>query len=109
MIKPTDLALYQEQSSIISSVEVTRIKYNLELGGKYYPVYDDLIYLQRDSKLISIIHLVEYQKAETIDEESSTSFRDFSKKVEEEVEQPKEDYNDKLGETLKLLEKVLGE
>ena len=109
MIKPTDLALYQEQSSIISSVEVTRIKYNLELGGKYFPVYDDLIYLQRDSKLISIIHLVEYQKAETIDEESSTSFRDFSKKDEEEVEQPKEDYKDKLAETLKLLEKVLGE
>ena len=109
MIKPTDLPYYQEQSNIISSVEVTRIKYNLDLGGKYYPVYDDLIYLQRDSKLISIIHLVEYHKAESIDEESSTSFRDYSKETKTEPEEVKEDFKDKLTETLKLLEKVLGE
>ena len=109
MIKPTDLPYYQEQSNIISSVEVTRLKYNLYLGGQYYPVYDDLIYLKRDSKLISIIHLVEYQKAEKIDEESSTSFRDYSKEIEVEKEEPKDDYKDKLAETLKLLEKVLGE
>ena len=109
MIKPTDLPYYQEQSNIISSVEVTRIKYNLDLGGKYYPVYDDSIYLQRDSKLISIIHLVEYHKAESIDEESSTSFRDYSKETKTEPEEVKEDFKDKLTETLKLLEKVLGE
>lgn len=109
MIKPTDLASYQENSSIISSVEVTRLKYNLLLGNQYYPVYDDLMYLNRDSKLISIIHLVEYQKAENIDFDSSTSFRDFSKEDEPTPTESKEDYKDKLTETLKLLEKVLGE
>ena len=109
MIKPTDLANYQENSNIISSVEVTRIKYNLYLGDKYYPVYDDLMYLNRDSNLISIIHLVEYQKAENVDEESSSSFKDYSKQTVEEPVEKKEDFKDKLNETLKLLEKVLGE
>lgn len=108
MIKPQDLQTYQEHSSIISSVEVTRVKYNLYLGNQYYPVYDDLMYLNRDSKLISIIHLVEYQKAESIEEFNEVSFTDFSKKVEE-APSPKEDFKDKLTETLKLLEKVLGE
>ena len=109
MIKPTDLQNYQEHSSIISSVEVTRVKYNLYLGDRYYPVYDDLMYLNRDSKLISIIHLVEYQKAEQIDDFNEVSFTDFSKPKEEVKEEPKEDFKDKLNETLKLLEKVLGE
>lgn len=109
MIKPTDLQNYQEHSSVISSVEVTRVKYNLYLGDRYYPVYDDLMYLNRDSKLISIIHLVEYQKAEQIDDFNEVSFTDFSKPKEEVKEEPKEDFKDKLNETLKLLEKVLGE
>lgn len=109
MIKPADLQTYQEHSSIISSVEVTRVKYNLYLGDRYYPVYDDLMYLNRDSKLISIIHLVEYQKAEQIDDFNEVSFTDFSKPKEEVKEEPKEDFKDKLNETLKLLEKVLGE
>lgn len=109
MIKPTDLQNYQEHSSIISSVEVTRVKYNLYLGDRYYPVYDDLMYLNRDSKLISIIHLVEYQKAEQIADFNEVSFTDFSKPKEEVKEEPKEDFKDKLNETLKLLEKVLGE
>ena len=109
MIKSTDLPKYQEISNIISSVEVTRIKYNLYLGDKYYPVYDDLMYLNRDSKLISIIHLADYQQVENITEESSQSFRDYSKEVLEEQPEPKEDFKDKLTETLKLLEKVLGE
>ena len=109
MIKPTDLQNYQEHSSVISSVEVTRVKYNLYLGDRYYPVYDDLMYLNRDSKLISIIHLVEYQKAEQIDDFNEVSFTDFSKPKEEVKEEPKEDFKDKLNETIKLLEKVLRE
>lgn len=107
MIHPEDLPRYQEQSTIISSIEVSRLRYRLKLGDTYYPICDDVMYLNRDANLISVIHLEEYNSTNNVPE------NDVIKEAQEIVapERNLEDlnYQDKLVETLKMLEKVLGD
>lgn len=107
MIHPQDLPRYQEQSTIISSIEVSRLRYRLKLGDEYYPICDDVMYLNRDSNLISVIHLEEYNSSIEVPE------NDVIKETQEIIEPNKSfedtNYQDKLLETLKMLEKVLGD
>ncbi len=58
MIHPEDLRSYQEQGSMINSMMATRTKLRLYINKKYYDVYDDSLYLNKDSGLVSIISLV---------------------------------------------------
>lgn len=105
MIHPQDLRRYQDQSSIISSVEVTRMTYRLMLGKQYYNVHEDAMYLNRDSKLISIIHLADYVKQNNYTEEVVEEQEYVASNVP-----PKEvDYKEKLTDTIKVLEKILEE
>ena len=110
MIHPNDIQYYQEQSSVIGSLEVTRMKYRLKLGLGYYYVYEDAMYLNRDGKLISIIHLV---KNDVIKNQDKNETKETEEVVEEtttkEVIKPKIDYKEKLEDTMKMLEKLLGE
>lgn len=107
MIHPQDLPRYQEQSTIISSIEVSRLRYRLKLGDKYYPILDDVMYLNRDANLISVIHLEEYNSSNDVPEV------DIIKETKEKVESTENledvNYQDKILETLKMLEKVLGD
>ena len=105
LIHPSDLQYYQEQSTIISSNEVTRVKYRLKLGMGYYKVYEDSIYLSKEGKLISIIHLVNYQSNNQEQTPNTVETQDTVK----EVVPQKVDYKEKLEDTMKVLEKLLGE
>lgn len=58
MIHPEDLRSYQEQGSMINSMMPNRTKLRLYINKKYYDVYEDSVYLNKDSGLISIISLV---------------------------------------------------
>lgn len=58
MIHPDDLASYQEQGAMINSMMPNRTKLRLYINKKYYDVYDDSLYLNKDSCLVSIISLV---------------------------------------------------
>lgn len=58
MIHPEDLRSYQEQGTMINSMMPNRTKLRLYINKKYYEVYDDSLYLHKDSGLISIISLV---------------------------------------------------
>ncbi|MBQ8292562.1 MAG: hypothetical protein IJX78_01995 [Bacilli bacterium] len=58
MIHPEDLRSYQEQGSMINSMMANRSKLRLYINKKYYDVYDDSLYLNKDSGLVSIISLV---------------------------------------------------
>lgn len=107
MIHPNDIQYYQEQSSVIGSLEVTRIKYRLKLGLGYYYVYEDAMYLNRDGKLISIIHLANYTPKDETKEEESEEIVESTKEVVK--EKPQVDYKEKLEDTMKVLEKLLGE
>ena len=106
MIHPNDIQYYQEQSSVIGSLEVTRIKYRLKLGLGYYYVYEDAMYLNRDGKLISIIHLANYTPKEETKEESEEIVESTKEVVKEKLQV---DYKEKLEDTMKVLEKLLGE
>lgn len=104
LIHPADIQHYQEQGTVISAQEVTRIRYRIRLNKKYYDVVEDAIYLNRDGKLISIIRLADYQdnlevftKMETQEETKPT------------IKESKVDYKEKLEDTFKVLEKLLGE
>ena len=94
MIHPNDIQYYQEQSSVIGSLEVTRIKYRLKLGLGYYYVHEDAMYLNRDGKLISIIHLANYTPKEETKEEESEEIVQSTKEVVK--EKPQVDYKEKL-------------
>lgn len=58
MIHPDDLASYQEAGAMINSMMPNRTKLRLYINKKYYDVYDDSLYLNKDSNLVSIISLV---------------------------------------------------
>ena len=58
MIHNDDLNSYKEQGAMINSLMPTRTKLRLYINKKYYEVYDDSIYLNKDSGLVSIISLV---------------------------------------------------
>ncbi len=58
MIHPDDLSSYQEQGAMINSMMPNRTKLRLYINKKYYDVYDDSLYLNKDSCLVSIISLV---------------------------------------------------
>ena len=58
MIHNEDLNSYKEQGAMINSLMPTRTKLRLYINKKYYEVYDDSIYLNKDSGLVSIISLV---------------------------------------------------
>ena len=108
MIHPQDIRHYQDQSSIISSVEVTRMKYRLKLGNVYQPIIEDAMFLNRDAKLISVIHLSGYTKEEEIvDNEDPFQKKEETKKVE--TSSKPVDYKEKLADTVRILEKILDE
>lgn len=58
MIHPEDLRSYQEQGTMINSMMPSRTKLRLYINKKYYEVYDDSLYLHKDSGLVSLISLV---------------------------------------------------
>lgn len=58
MIHPDDVKGYKEQGSMINSLTVTRSRLRLKFNNEYYVVYDDSIYINKDSGLVSIIKLV---------------------------------------------------
>ncbi len=107
LINPLDLQHYQEQGTVISSSEVTRISFRIKLGNVYHSVFEDSIYLNRNSKLISVIRLANYQ------EEYKQNSQYNKEKLEalENTEPIKKvvDYKEKLEDTVKVLEKLLGE
>lgn len=57
-IHPDDVNGYEEQGSNINSISVTRMRIRMKFNDEYYIVYDDSIYLQKDSGLVSVIRLV---------------------------------------------------
>ncbi len=94
LIHPKDISYYEEQSEIITSIEVTRLKYRLKLGKDYIEVNDDVMYLNKDKNLISIITEKKEAPAET-------------EAVEKEEVKEQVDYKEKLEDTLKVLSKML--
>ncbi len=58
MIHPDDLNTYQEQGETINSMSPNRTKLRLYINKKYYDVYDDSLFLNKDSGLVSVISLV---------------------------------------------------
>ncbi len=58
MIHPDDVKGYEEQGLMINSLTVTRSRLRLKFNNEYYLVYDDSIYINKDSGLVSIIKLV---------------------------------------------------
>lgn len=104
IIHPSDIQRYQEQGTVISAHEVTRIRYRIRLNKAYYDVVEDAIYLNRDGKLISIIRLANYQ--DNLEVFTPTLATDIQEKKPEAV---KVDYKEKLEDTFKILEKLLGE
>lgn len=95
LIHPQDRLYYQEQSEVITSIEVTRLKYRIKIGKDYVKINDDAMYLNKDSGLLSIIS---YDNEEVIIEE---------KPVEKESKNV--DYKVVLNDTLKVLEKLVDE
>ena len=71
----------------------------------YYKPYEDSIYLSKEGKLISIIHLVNYQSNNQEQTPNTVESQDTVK----EVVPQKVDYKEKLEDTMKVLEKLLGE
>ncbi len=59
MIHPDDMNYYREQGETINSVHPTRIKIRMAFGKEYYTVYDDSIYIGKESGLVSIIRLAQ--------------------------------------------------
>jgi len=94
IIHPQDRLYYQEMNEVITSIEVSRLKYRIKVGSEYINVCDDSMYLNKDSNLISIISL------------------DLGEFQEEEIKEEtiKEvDYRKELEDTLKVLEKLVDE
>ena len=97
LVHPDDFRHFEEQTSVISSLDVTTIKYRLKLGAKYYLIEENAMYLNRNANLISIITLA---KTET-----ETSQPEI---VSEAVAPKKEiDYKETLAKTAEMLEKLL--
>lgn len=65
-IYPEDRENYIEQAKTVSSLLVTKIKYRLKINEEYYYVIEDSIYQQKESDLISVIHVL-YKVGETVD------------------------------------------
>lgn len=99
LVHPDDFRHFEEQTSVISSIDVTTIKYRLKLGTKYYLIEEKAMYLNRDANLISLVTL-----AKSDDEASPAA------QVTEEVKPQKEiDYKETLAKTAEILEKLLDE
>lgn len=99
LVHPDDFRHFEEQTSVISSIDVTTIKYRLKLGSKYYLIEEKAMYLNRDANLISLVTL-----AKSDDEASPAA------QVTEEIKPQKEiDYKETLAKTAEILEKLLDE
>lgn len=99
LVHPDDFRHFEEQTSVISSIDVTTIKYRLKLGSKYYLIEENAMYLNRDANLISLVTL-----AKSDDEASPVA------QVTEEIKPQKEiDYKETLAKTAEILEKLLDE
>ena len=59
LIHPDDVSKYLEQAETVNSLAVTKIKYRLSIGGIYYQVEEDSIYIRKDYGLVSIIRIAE--------------------------------------------------
>ena len=97
LIHPKDIMYYEEQSEIITSIEVTRLNYRLKLGKEYVEVNDDVMYLNKDQNLISIITY--YKQSEDTEQ-----VLDSVNKVK-----PNIDYKEKLEDMLRVLTRELDE
>lgn len=58
LMHPDDIDHYVEEASTINSISVTRLKYRLLINDEYYYVLEDSIYINKDSDLVSIIHIL---------------------------------------------------
>lgn len=58
-IHPDDVHTYIEQAETVNSLSITKIKYRLQIGGAYYQIEEDSIYMRKDYGLISIIRIAE--------------------------------------------------
>ncbi len=70
-IHPDDVNSYIEQAETVNSLSVTKIKYRMKIGPKFYQVEEDSIYMRKDYGLISILRISEqqvYQNAKTKNE-----------------------------------------
>lgn len=97
LIHPKDIMYYEEQSEIITSIEVTRLNYRIKLGNEYILINDDVMYLNKNENLISIISYYH----ETKDEQMTNEERKTIK--------PNIDYKEKLEDMLRILAREIDE
>ncbi|MBO4667013.1 MAG: hypothetical protein J5666_02635 [Bacilli bacterium] len=99
LVHPDDFRHFEEQTSVISSIDVTTIKYRLKLGSKYYLIDENAMYLNRDANLISIVTLAK----------TETEAAPVKEIVAEAAPKKEIDYKETLAKTAEMLEKLLDE
>lgn len=102
-IHPDDVNLYLEQAETVNSLSVTKIRYRLQIGGIYYKVEEDTIYLRKDYGLISIIRIAE---------KGVIQHAPRNAKIQNDVAELNKLFNknikEKLNKTMDILNSVLG-
>ncbi len=102
-IHPDDVNSYIEQAETVNSLSITKIKYRLQIGGAYYNVEEDSIYLRKDYGLISIIRIAEKGVTQSVPRNA---------KVQKDVDELDRLYNqnikEKLNKTIDILNSILG-
>lgn len=99
LVHPDDFRHFEEQTSVISSLDVTTIKYRLKLGNKYYLIEENAMYLNRDANLISLVTL-----AKSEEEVAPVITTEVEPTQRQEI-----DYKETLAKTAEMLEKLLDE
>ncbi len=102
-IHPDDVDLYVQQAETVNSLSVTKIKYRLQIGGVYYNVEEDSIYLRKEYGLISIIRVAEKGVAQNAPRNAK-----IQNDVEELNKLFSQNIKDKLNKTIDILNSVLG-
>ncbi len=103
-IHPEDVPKYYEQAETVNSLAVTKIHYRLSIGGIYYEVEEDSIYMRKDYGLISIIRIAERGVSQSAPQNAKVR-----KNVEVLNNLAETDILSKLDQTTKFLDHVLGD
>lgn len=102
-VHPDDVEGYLQQAETVNSLSITKIRYRLQIGGVYYHVEEDSIYLRKEYGLISIIRIAE---------KGVIQHAPRNAKIQNDVEELNklfsQNIKEKLNKTIDILNSVLG-
>lgn len=102
-IHPDDVEGYLQQAETVNSLAITKIRYRLQIGGVYYSVEEDSIYLRKEYGLISIIRIAEKGVVQNAPRNAK-----IQNDVEELNKLFSQNIKEKLNKTIDILNSVLG-